>query len=60
MSKEYYELETYRAWESFIGDLEIGHNLITSIGRVRGSYGQYMANRIQEKAIKILAEGVRK
>ena len=51
---EAYKLESGRAWESFLSDLRHGMNITTAIGKVRGSYGEALANTIQDKIAKEL------
>lgn len=49
---EYYNQEVERAWSSFLGELRKGVNITTAIGKIRGSYGQGLANTIQDKVAK--------
>lgn len=51
---EAYKLEIGRAWDSFLGELRRGVNVQTAIGKVRGSYGEALANTIQDKVAEEL------
>jgi hypothetical protein len=55
---EAYKLEVERAWNSFLNELRKGVNVRTAIGKVRGSYGDALANTVQDKIAKeLLANG---
>lgn len=49
-----YELQLERAWSSTLQELRKGNNLVTSVGKIRGSYGEAIANTVQDKIVKIL------
>lgn len=45
---EAYKLEVERAWESFLGELRKGVNITTAVGKIKGSYGQALANTVED------------
>lgn len=51
---EYYNQEVSRAWNTLLGELRHGANIQTAIGKVRGSYGEALANTVQDKIAKEL------
>lgn len=51
---EYYNQEVSRAWDTFLGELRHGVNITTAIGKIRGSYGEALANTVQDKIAKEL------
>jgi len=51
---EAYKLEVERAWESFLGELRKGVNITTAIGKVRGSYGEALANTVSDMVSEAL------
>ena len=54
---EAYKIEVERAWVTFLNELRKGVNIQTAIGKVRGSYGEALANTVQDKVAEALLIG---
>lgn len=57
---EYYNVEVERAYQHLITRMEQEELLTNAIAKIRGSYGEAVANAVQDKIAKTLlkAEGV--
>ncbi len=53
---DYYKEETGRAWQSFLSEIRKGVSLQTAIGKVRSSYGDALANTIQDKVVEAVLQ----
>lgn len=49
-----YQIEVNRAWDTFLAELRKGVNIQTAIGKTRGSYGESLANTVQDKVARTL------
>ena len=51
---EAYQIEIDRAWATLLNELRKDVTLTTAIGKIRGGYGEALANTIQDKIAEVL------
>lgn len=59
MSKDYYSVEVQRAYQHLMTRMEQEELLTTAIAKIRGSYGDAVANGVQDKIAKTLLNAER-
>ena len=51
---DYYKNEVERAYKAFLSGLVAQYTITEAISKIRGSYGQAIANTVEKKAAQLL------